>query len=185
MKSKSVAISAPSGGGKTTIIKKLFAKHHNCILSISATTRAPRKGERHGIDYYFISENEFEEMIKNDLFLEYEKVHDNYYGTPKSELEKLKRGEVVLFFDVDVKGALNIKKTFPETLLLFIAPPSIEELRNRLKKRKTDSAAVIEKRLARAEMELKEAEKFDYIVINDHLNKAVAEIESIIFYEAN
>ena len=179
-KSKYYAFSAPSGAGKTTIIKHLLEKYDNLSVSVSATTRAMRKGEVEGIDYYFLKREQFEKYIKDDKFLEYEKVHSDYYGTLKEKVQQLVDSGKTVLFDIDVNGALNIKKNYPETELIFIKPPSIAILIERLKKRKSETEESLKKRLQRIDYEYSKAELFDYIVINDDLDKAVSEVEAII-----
>ena len=176
---KLLIFSAPSGSGKSTIINWLMQEHPelNMHFSISCTSRAPRGQEQNGVEYFFLTPDEFREKIQNDEFVEYEEVYtDRYYGTLKSQVEKqLAAGENVVF-DVDVHGAMNIKKAYGDRALsLFIQPPSIEELRRRLNGRGTDAPEVIEQRIARAEYELTFAEKFDTIVINDDLETAKQE----------
>ena len=176
---KLLIFSAPSGSGKSTIINWLMQEHPelNMHFSISCTSRAPRGQEQNGVEYFFLTPDEFREKIQNDEFVEYEEVYtDRYYGTLKSQVEKqLAAGENVVF-DVDVHGAMNIKKAYGDRALsLFIQPPSIEELRRRLNGRGTDAPEVIEQRIARAEYELTFAEKFDTIVINDDLENAKQE----------
>ena len=173
---KLLIFSAPSGSGKSTIINWLMQEHPelNMHFSISCTSRAPRGQEQNGVEYFFLTPDEFREKIQNDEFVEYEEVYtDRYYGTLKSQVEKqLAAGENVVF-DVDVHGAMNIKKAYGDRALsLFIQPPSIEELRRRLNGRGTDAPEVIEQRIARAEYELTYAEKFDTVVINDDLETA-------------
>ena len=176
---KLLIFSAPSGSGKSTIINWLMQEHPelNMHFSVSCTSRAPRGQEQNGVEYFFLTPEEFREKIQNDEFVEYEEVYqDRYYGTLKSQVEKqLAAGENVVF-DVDVHGAMNIKKVYGDRALsLFIQPPSIEELRRRLTGRGTDAPEVIEQRIARAEYELTFAEKFDTIVINDDLENAKQE----------
>ncbi|MCR5070155.1 MAG: guanylate kinase [Prevotella sp.] len=173
---KLLIISAPSGSGKSTIINWLMQEHPelNMHFSISCTSRAPRGQEQDGVEYFFLTPEEFREKIQRDEFVEYEEVYqDRYYGTLKSQVEKqLAAGENVVF-DVDVHGAMNIKKAYGDRALsLFIQPPSIEELRRRLNGRGTDAPEVIEQRIARAEYELTYADKFDTVVINDDLETA-------------
>lgn len=176
MDGKIIIISAPSGAGKSTIVKWLIKKHPNLNLSfsVSCTTRQPRGREENGKDYIFLSINEFKEKIKNKEFLEYEEVYENrYYGTLKAQVDLLvKKGKNVIL-DVDVKGALNIKKIYKEqSISLFIQPPTLQELRRRLEQRKTDTKESIETRLLKAEYEITYAKEFDYIVINDDLEEA-------------
>ena len=176
---KLLIFSAPSGSGKSTIINWLMHEHPelNMHFSISCTSRAPRGQEQNGVEYFFLTPEEFREKIQCDEFVEYEEVYqDRYYGTLKSQVEKqLAAGENVVF-DVDVHGAMNIKKAYGDRALsLFIQPPSVEELRRRLNGRGTDAPEVIEQRIARAEYELGFADKFDTVVINDDLETAKAE----------
>jgi len=179
-RSKFVVLSAPSGGGKTTIAKMLVKRHDEMSISISATTRQKRPLEEDGKDYFFLNKDEFTENIQNDNFLEYEEVHGDYYGTLKSRVEELVEKGKTVIFDIDVKGAISIKKQYPEAILLFIKPPSLEELKTRLKKRKSESEQAINKRLGRIEFEYNQADKFDYIIINDNLHHTVEKIEDII-----
>jgi len=182
MNGKLVIFSAPSGSGKTTIVKHLLSKDLHLEFSISATSRAPRGEEQHGKDYYFLTVNDFKQKIANDAFVEWEEVyHDRFYGTLRSELDRIwSKGNHVLF-DVDVKGGVNIKKQFgDQAISVFIQPPSIEELRKRLEGRATDSAEEIEKRVAKAEEELTYASQFDHVILNDNLETAKAEAEKIL-----
>lgn len=179
---KLIIFSAPSGSGKSTIINYLLQQNLNLAFSISATSRPPRGTEKNGVEYFFLSPDEFRTRIANDEFLEYEEVYqDRFYGTLKSQVEKqLADGQNVIF-DVDVVGGCNIKKFFGERALsVFIQPPSIEELRKRLNGRGTDAPEVIESRIAKAEFELGFASKFDKVVVNDNLETAQAEALSII-----
>ena len=176
MKGKLIIFAAPSGSGKSTIINWLMQEHPelNMHFSISFTSRAPRGTEQHGVEYFFLTPEEFRAKIANDEFVEYEEVYvDRYYGTLKSQVEKqLEQGENVVF-DVDVHGAMNIKKAYgSQALSVFIQPPSIEELRRRLNGRATDAPEVIEQRIERAEYELSFAPKFDTVVVNDDLQEA-------------
>ena len=178
MDKKLLIFSAPSGSGKSTIINWLMQhKELRLAFSISCTSRAPRGTEQNGVEYFFLSPEEFRERIARDEFLEYEEVYkDRFYGTLKQQVEtQAARGENVVF-DVDVKGGCNIKQYYGvRALSLFIQPPSVEELRRRLVGRATDAPEVIEQRIARAEFELSQAQKFDRIIINDDLEKAVEE----------
>ncbi len=169
-----LVLSSPSGGGKSTISKRLLDKFINLKFSISATTRKIREGETNGIQYYFIEINEFLSKINNNEFVEYEKIFDNYYGTLKSEIEKQINDNFCLIFDIDVKGALNLKKIYPnDSVLIFIAPPSLEVLEQRLRNRQTESEEQLKTRLNRAEMELSYSNEFDFVVINDNLEQAI------------
>ncbi len=178
MPGKVIIFSAPSGSGKSTIIGRLMAHEElNMAFSISCTSRQPRGTERDGVEYFFVTPDEFRRKIENDEFLEYEEVYkDRYYGTLKSQVERqLEAGENVVL-DVDVKGACNIKQFYGDrALALFIQPPSLDELRRRLEGRGTDAPSVIEDRLARAEFELGFASKFDKVIVNDDLDRAVSE----------
>lgn len=180
---KLIVFSAPSGSGKTTIVRYLLAQEELKLdFSISATSRAPRGNEIHGKDYYFLSLEEFKKKIKNDEFLEWEEVYrDNFYGTLKSEVERIwKEGKNVIF-DIDVVGGLDIKQIYPEdTLAVFVKPPSIEELKIRLKKRKTESPDKINMRVAKASIEMATAPQFDHIIINNDLNTALEEAYSLV-----
>ena len=183
MPGKLIIFSAPSGSGKSTIINWLMSHEElRMAFSISCTSRAPRGTERNGVEYFFVTPEEFRRRIDNDEFLEYEEVYkDRYYGTLKQQVEaQLEKGENVVF-DVDVKGGCNIKNYYGDRALsVFIQPPSIEELRNRLTGRGTDVPEVIEDRIARASFELTFAPKFDKVVINDDLDKAKAEALKIV-----
>jgi guanylate kinase len=182
-KGKLIVFSAPSGSGKTTIVRHLLKqKALNLAFSISATSRAPRGEEQDAKDYYFLSASDFKQNIKEDNFLEWEEVYrDNFYGTLKSEVERLWALGKNVIFDIDVSGGLRIKKKFPEeTISIFIKPPSIDELKIRLKKRKTETADKINMRVAKASAELATAPLFDVIIENDHLEKALDEAETLV-----
>ena len=190
-KGKVIIFSAPSGSGKSTIINWLMQHSElHLAFSISCTSRAPRGTERHGVEYFFLSPEEFRQRIANNEFLEYEEVyHDRFYGTLKSQVEKqLEAGQNVVL-DIDVKGACNIKEYYQdEALALFIQPPSIEALRQRLEGRGTDAPEVIEQRIARAEFERSYAPKFDRVVVNDVLQQAqqqALDIISAFIHETN
>ena len=177
-------VSAPSGSGKSTIVNWLMKEHPELKLyfSISCTSRQPRGTERNGVDYFFISPEQFREKIDNDEFLEYEEVYENrFYGTLKAQVERQREEGQNVVFDVDVKGGINIKKYYgEEALSLFIQPPSVEELRRRLEGRGTDTPEAIEQRLAKAEYELTFAPQFDNIVVNDNLETAKEETLRIV-----
>ena len=177
-KGKLLIISAPSGSGKSTLVKFLMKELTYLEFSISATSRKPRGNEKHKIDYYFLSVDDFKNKIAQKDFVEWEEVYKGrFYGTLKSEVNRIRESGKTVVFDVDVIGGLNIKKLYgDEALALFIKPPSIDELKNRLKKRGTDETDEIEKRIAKAEEEMSYAPKFDRIIINDDLNKAQKEI---------
>ena len=177
MKGKLIIFSAPSGSGKSTIINYLMTQGLNLAFSISATSRPPRGTEQHGVEYYFLSAEEFKQRIANNEFLEYEEVYENrFYGTLKAPIEKQLEEGFNVVFDVDVVGGCNIKKYYGKRALsIFIQPPSIEELRKRLIGRGTDAPEVIESRIAKAEFELSFTEKFDVVIVNDDLDKAKSE----------
>lgn len=181
---KLIIFSAPSGSGKSTLVNYLMEQHPELQLafSISCTSRAPRGKEQNGVEYFFLSPEEFKKKIANDEFLEYEEVYeDRFYGTLKSQVEAQRQAGQNVVFDVDVKGGVNIKKHYgSRALSVFIQPPSVEELRNRLVGRATDAPEVIEQRLNRAEYELSFADKFDRIVINDDLEKAKVDVYNVI-----
>jgi guanylate kinase len=175
-----IVISAPSGAGKTSIIKEILIAFPELVFSISATTRKKRDNENEGVDYFFINEEDFISKINEGEFVEYEKFYDYYYGTYKSYINNnISEGKPVLL-DVDVKGALSIKKIYPEAALIYILPPSLDILIERLKKRQTESEADLNKRVERAKMELSLKDKFDYFVVNKDLNLAILEVKEII-----
>ena len=179
-----IIVSAPSGSGKSTIVQWLMKEHPELQLyfSVSATSRPPRGTEQHGVEYFFLSPEEFRERIERNEFLEYEEVyHDRFYGTLKEQVERQREAGQNVVFDVDVKGGINIKKYYgDEALSMFIQPPSVEELRRRLEGRGTDTPEAIEERLAKAEYEMTFAPQFDHIIINDNLETAKAETLSVI-----
>ncbi len=179
-----IIVSAPSGSGKSTIIKWLMDNHPelNLYFSVSCTSRPPRGSEQNGVEYFFLSPEEFRERIANDEFLEYEEVYaDRFYGTLKAQVEQQAESGQNVVFDVDVKGGCNIKKYYGDRALsLFIQPPSVEALRERLVNRGTDTPEVIESRLAKAEYEMTFAPQFDHVVVNDVLEVAEAEALQII-----
>lgn len=180
--SKVIIFSAPSGSGKSTIINYLMQQNLNLHFSVSATSRPPRGQEQHGVEYFFLTPDEFRKHIENGDFLEYEEVYkDRYYGTLSTQVDsQLERGENVVC-DVDVLGGINIKRHYGDRALsLFIQPPSIEELRRRLEGRATDAPEVINDRIARAEFELSHASQFDAVVINDNLDVALKEALDIV-----
>lgn len=173
-------VSGFSGAGKGTIMKALLGKYDNYALSISATTRKPREGEVHGREYFFLSVEEFEAMIENDQFIEHARYVSNYYGTPRSYVEeKMAEGKDVIL-EIEIQGALKVKEKFPETLLVFVVPPTAEDLKNRLIGRGTETMDVIESRMDRALEEAEEMESYDYILVNDTVEKAVEDLHNLI-----
>ncbi len=171
---------SPAGGGKSTIIQKLRERHPDWTFSVSATTRKPRPGEVHGREYYFFTREEFLQRVNVGEFLEHENVHGELYGTLTAPTrERLDKSETVIF-DLDVKGALNVKRHFPDALTVFVLPPSREALRERLMKRHTEPPELVEKRLSRADMELALAPQFDVQVVNDNLERAVNQVDEAI-----
>jgi len=182
MSGKLIIFSAPSGAGKTTIVKHLLQKGFNLEFSISACNRQPRNNEVHGKDYHFLTTEDFKQKIENNEFVEWEEVYTGrYYGTLRSEIDRIwDKGKNVLF-DVDVVGGVNIKKQFGDkALAIFVMPPSVDELKNRLINRKTDSREEIEKRVAKAKKEIEYAKYFDKVILNDNLDKAKQEAEDIL-----
>lgn len=182
MSNKVIIFSAPSGSGKSTIVSHILNLHPEMEFSVSATSRAPRGQERNGIEYHFFTADEFRKMIAEDKFVEYEEVYaGSFYGTLKSEVQRIWDKGHVIIFDVDVKGGVNLKKYFGDKALsVFIQAPSVEELRKRLVARGTDSTEAIAKRVAKASEEMTYADKFDYILVNDDLQKAYAEAEKVV-----
>ena len=173
-------ISGFSGAGKGTLMKKLMDNYDNYSLSISATTRAPRPGERDGVDYFFVTRERFLEMIKNDELLEYAQYVDNYYGTPKAYVEaEMKKGKDVIL-EIEIQGALKIRAKYPESVLIFITTPTAEELKKRLMHRGTESEEVIKRRLERAALEAVGVEAYDYILVNDDLDKTIKHLNYLI-----
>lgn len=180
-----IVVSGFSGSGKGTIMKELLKKYDNYALSISATTRQPREGEEDGREYFFKTREEFEKMIAKEELIEYAKYVNNYYGTPRAYVEEqLATGKDVIL-EIEIQGALKVKKRFPETLLLFVTPPSAEELKRRLVGRGTESMQVIEERMKRAVEESEGMEAYDYYVVNDVLETCVEEVHRIIQAEHN
>ena len=173
-------VSGFSGAGKGTIMKALLEKYDNYALSISATTRKPRVGEEHGREYFFLTKEEFENMIANDQFIEHAQYVENYYGTPRPYVEeKMAEGKDVIL-EIEIQGALKVKKKFPETLLVFVVPPAAEELKRRLVGRGTETAEVIEERMKRAVEESEMMDSYDYILVNDTVEKAVEDLHNLI-----
>ncbi len=175
-----IVLTGPSGVGKGTLVRALLERHRDLYLSISATTRSPRPGERDGKDYFFVSRSQFEEMIQSGQLLEWAEYTGNYYGTPREGIEShIAQGKVVLL-EIEVMGARSIKQTMPDAISIFIAPPSPSELERRLRGRGQDSAAAIARRLAQATQELAARVEFDCQIVNDDFDKALAELESAL-----
>lgn len=176
-----IVISAPSGAGKGTIIKELLKNDNKTRwLSVSATSRAPREGEQEGINYYYLTEEDFKKKIENDYFLEYTNYAGNYYGTPKEYIkDKIEKG-IDVILEIEIEGAMNVKRLIPEAMFIFIMPPSLKDLVKRLKGRGTESNEKIIKRFHEAYKEINEVTKYNYVVVNDEIDKAVDKIESII-----
>ncbi len=184
MRNVLIVLSGPSGVGKGTIAKKLVARNSNISLSISCTTRSPRDGEVNGREYFFIDKNQFNEKIANDGFLEYSNHFENYYGTPKDfVLNQLKEKDVLL--EIDVNGGLEVKKTYPDAVLIMLTPPSLEEVEKRLIKRSTETLEKIKLRMQRIDYELEKSDLYDYTVVNDKLEQAIIDVEEIINKEKN
>lgn len=176
-----IVLSGFSGSGKGTIMKELMKKYSDFYaLSISATTRKPRQGEKDGVEYFFKTKEQFEEMIAQERLIEYARYVDNYYGTPKKYVEEQLQAGKDVILEIEIQGALKVKEKFPDTLLLFVTPPSAEELKNRLIDRGTEEMKVIESRLSRAVEEAQGIESYDYLIINDSLKECVEEVHSII-----
>ncbi|MBQ6846872.1 MAG: guanylate kinase [Oscillospiraceae bacterium] len=175
-----IVVSGPSGVGKGTICKEYLSQYENCALSVSATTRSPREGEVDGVNYFFISHEEFRKKIDAGGFLEHAVFCDNYYGTPKDAvMEKLEEGKNVIL-EIEVQGALQVRSHYPEAVFVFVIPPSMEELESRLRGRGTESEDVIAKRLERAKAEFKYIDKYNYILVNDTVSEAVDRLSNII-----
>ena len=175
-----LVVSGPSGAGKDTICQKLIKENSNIWMSVSMTTRKPRPLEKDGVDYFFVSSEEFENKINDNTFLEYASYNDNYYGTPKDKVEeKLNEGKDVILV-IDINGAINIKKIIPSALFIFIMPPDMETLKNRLIGRKTESKDKVVKRFITAYNEVNNYKKYNYVVVNDKVEDAVNKVKSII-----
>lgn len=180
---KLFVISGSSGVGKGTVLKGFLQKNPNFMLSISCTTRKPREGEVDGVNYFFLSKEEFQNCIDNDKFLEWAEFAGNRYGTKRKYIKQcLEEGKDIIL-EIDTQGALQVKKQMPEAVLIFICPPSIEALENRLRGRHTEDEASIQKRLCEVKIELERAENFDYKVVNDDLDNAISELEKVIIGE--
>ena len=180
-----IVVSGFSGAGKGTIMKKLVGETEDFALSISMTTRAPREGEQHGKEYYFVTKEVFEETIANDGLVEYACYCGNYYGTPKSYVDEMLSAGKNVLLEIEMQGAMKIKERFPEAVLLFVMPPSAKVLYERLVGRGTETKEVIDKRMARAVEESQGIEQYDYIVVNDDLDTCVEEVKAIVAASAN
>lgn len=178
-----LVLSGFAGSGKGTIMKSIIEKYDRYALSVSATTRNPRPGEEHGREYFFMDKGEFEELIKNDKLFEYAKYVDNYYGTPKEYVEEQRNAGKDVFLEIEIQGALQIKEAVPDAVLIFVMPPSVEELRKRLVGRGTETADVIELRMKRACEEAQGVDKYDYLLINDNIDACVEELHGIVLSE--
>ncbi len=180
-RSKLIVVSAPSGGGKTSIVKEILARHPEFEFSVSGTTRTKRPNEIDGVDYFFLSKKEFERLIQKDELAEHELIYGNYYGTLKREIDRAVSSNKTMVFDVDVKGGLSIKKLYGGTaVLIFIEPPSIAVLEQRLRNRKTEDEETFRKRMERVALELEMGQQFDFHVVNDMLAQAIDEVDEII-----
>jgi len=178
---KLFVVSAPSGGGKTTIVKAVMARHPDFEFSVSATTRPKRIAEEQGRDYYFLARSEFEQLIRDKALAEYEEIYGNYYGTLRSEIQRALANRRCMLFDVDVKGGLSIKKLYgTKSVLVFIEPPSLKILEERLRSRKTEDEKTFQTRMARVASELEIGKQFDFRVVNDSLPKAIDDVDKII-----
>lgn len=175
-----LVVAAPSGAGKGTLLARVREQLPNIRVTVSATTRAPRPGERHGVEYYFYPREAFDRLIAEDAFVEWADVHGQRYGTLKSELERVLTGGGIVIFELDVQGMRNIRRLYPQAVSVFIAPPSIEELKRRLVARGTNDAADIALRMNNAEKEMAARHEFDYVVVNDDVERAAAELMEII-----
>ena len=178
-----IVISGPSGAGKGTICKALLEKQDNIYISVSATTRSPRAGEIEGVNYYFLTKDDFEEKVKENGFLEYANVHGNFYGTPKGNVEKMLDEGKDVILEIDIQGALQVKENFKEGVFIFILPPSMEELKQRIIKRGSETEESLMTRFKNAYKEINYVSKYNYAVVNDTLDIAVSKVESIIAAE--
>ena len=180
MNKKLFVLSGSSGVGKGTVLKGFLEKNPNFMLSISCTTRAPRPGEVDGVNYFFISQEEFKNCIENNKFLEWAEFAGNFYGTKKKYINQCLAEGKDIILEIDTQGALQVKKQMPEAVLIFICPPSYEALENRLRGRHTEDEATIQKRLQQVKIELERAEKFNYKIVNDNLDEAIKNLEEVI-----
>ncbi len=174
-------ISSVAGGGKSTLINLLLEKHSDAFFSVSCTTRAPRPGDIPGKTYHFLTVPDFKEKIQNSEFFEYAEVHGNFYGTPKEPILRALHENRVVLLDIDVQGAASVKKLRPDSMSIFIQPPSLEVWKSRLRNRGTDSPETVERRIRNGMKELSKAPEFDHLILNNELDVALAELESIVF----
>ncbi len=180
MSGSAAALCAPSGTGKTTVARRLVEERNDLVFSVSATTRAPRPNEQRGVDYQFVGRAEFESMIQRGELLEWAEVHGEYYGTPRSNLEAAARDKKLLILDIDVQGARQVVQARPETVAIFLLPPSADALLERLRKRGSEDDEQVSRRLETAKDELSAMDEFEYVVVNDRLDETVRAVESII-----
>jgi len=173
-------VSAPSGAGKTSLVNELVTRHEDLAISVSHTTRSPRPGEQEGINYHFISEAQFREMVRRDAFLEYAEVFGNLYGTSREWVESQLAQGIDLILEIDWQGALQIREKLPECTTIFVLPPSLEELERRLRGRGGDGEAVIQRRMEAAVLEMEHYREYDYLVINDDFHRAIGDLEAVI-----
>ena len=180
-----LVVSGPSGAGKGTICKALLNKNDKIKLSVSATTRKPRNGEVHGVNYFFIEKEEFTRMLENGEFLEHAQIYDNFYGTPKAAIiECLEKGQDIIL-EIEMQGARQIKEVYPEGVFIFVLPPSLEELKSRIVGRGTETQEEIEKRFSCAFEEINQIVNYDYFIVNEDIEKSVNDVEAIILSEKN
>jgi guanylate kinase (EC 2.7.4.8) len=177
---KLFVLSGPSGAGKGTLRKKVFETVQGIRFSISCTTRPPRQGEKEGIDYRFISEEAFLSLLKEDKFLEHAEVHGHYYGTLREDVEQALSGGLDMVLEIDVQGAFQIREKMPESILVFVSPPSLEELEHRLRERGTESGEHLRLRMKNARLEMMKAKDYDYVIVNDDAERASEELKSVI-----
>lgn len=178
-----LVLSAPSGTGKTTLARRLCADFPTSLFSVSATTRKPRGREQDGVDYHFVSEARFRELVQDDQFVEWAEVHGHFYGTPREPVERMAAEGGLVLFDIDVQGGEQVKARYPEAVTVLVLPPSYEELARRLRSRGTDPNAVVERRLLAAQAEIRRAKSYDYCLVNDDLERAYTELKSIVVAE--